>query len=70
VNGKEIPIDIEKDSGAMLLTLPPGENTVHLEFRNTPLRRAAKWTSILSFFIALLGLVIERQKRKQVRTRT
>jgi hypothetical protein len=70
INGREIPISIEKDSGAMLLALPPGENTVLLEFRNTPLRRAAKWTSILSFFIALLGLVIERQKRKQVRTRT
>jgi len=65
INGREIPISIEKDSGAMLLTLPPGENTVQLEFRNTSLRRAAKWTSILSLFVALSGLVIERQKRKQ-----
>lgn len=66
IDGREIPIGIEKDSGAMLLALPPGENTVLLEFRNTPLRRVAEWTSILSFFVALSGLVIERQKRKQV----
>jgi hypothetical protein len=65
INGREIPIGIEKDSGAMLLALPPGENTVQLEFRNTPLRRAAKWTSILSFFVALFGLVFERQTRRQ-----
>jgi len=65
VNGREIPVGIEEGSGAMLLRLPSGENTVLLEFRDTPLRRAAKWTSILSFFVALLGMVVERQKKKQ-----
>ena len=70
INGKEIPIGIEKNSGAMLLSIPSGENTVLLEFRDTPLRRAAKWTSILSIFVALLGLLIKRQKRKQVGPRT
>jgi len=63
-NGREIPIDIEKGSGAMLIVLPSGENTVLLEFRDTPLRSVAKWISILSLFAAMLGLVIERQKRK------
>jgi uncharacterized membrane protein len=62
VNGKETPIGIEKESGAMLLTLPPGENTVLLEFRDTPLRRTAKWVSILSLVAAMLVLVVDRQK--------
>jgi hypothetical protein len=64
INGREIPIGIEKDSGAMLLGLPSGGNTVLLEFRNTPLRRAAGWVSILSLFAAMLGLVVEKQKKK------
>jgi hypothetical protein len=64
VNGREIPIGIEKDSGAMLLSLPSGENTVLLEFRDTPLRRTARWVSILSLFAAILGLVVDRKKGK------
>lgn len=60
INGKEIPISIEKDSGAMLLSLPAGENTVLLEFRDTPLRRAAKWVSIISLFAAFTGLIVAR----------
>jgi len=63
VNGKETPIDIEEESGAMLLTLPPGENTILLEFRDTPLRRAAKWISVFSLVAAVSGLVVDRQKK-------
>jgi hypothetical protein len=63
VNGKEAPIGIEKDSGAMLLSLPAGENTILLEFRDTPLRSAAKWISIFSLVAAVSGLVVDRQKR-------
>lgn len=59
MNGSEIPIGIEKDSGAMLLTLPSGENTVLLEFRDTPLRRTARWVSSLSLFAAMLGLIVD-----------
>lgn len=63
INDKEIPISIEKDSGAMLLNLPPGKNEVLLEFRDTPLRRGAKWISILSLLAAVLGLVAARQRK-------
>jgi hypothetical protein len=62
INGRTIPIDIEKDSGAMLLSLPSGENTVLLEFRDTPLRRTARWVSILSLVAAMTGLVLDRQQ--------
>jgi uncharacterized membrane protein YfhO len=63
INGREIPIGIEKDSGAMLLSLPSGENMVSLEFRDTPLRRTARWVSILSLVAAMSGLVVERQHK-------
>ncbi len=63
LNGKEISIDIEKDSGAMLLNVPSGKNEVLLEFRDTPLRRASKWISIISVIVAFIGIVIARAKR-------
>lgn len=63
INGREIPIGIEKDNGAMLLSVPTGENTVLLEFRDTPLRRTAKWISIISLFAALAGLIATRLKK-------
>lgn len=63
INGREVPIGIEKDSGAMLLNVPNGRNEVLLEFRETPLRKTAKWISILSFFAALLGLVMAKRKK-------
>lgn len=66
-NGREIPIDIEKGSGAMLLSLPSGENTVLLKFRDTPLRKTAKWISILSFFVAM-GLLWREKRRSNVQT--
>lgn len=63
INEREVPIEIEKDSGAMLLNIPPGKSDVLLEFKDTPLRRIAKWISILSFFAALTGLIAARLKK-------
>ncbi len=61
VNGREVPIEIEKDSGAMLINVPPGKNEVLLEFRDTPLRRGAKWVSIISLLAAVIGLLVARR---------
>lgn len=66
INGKEIPIGIEKDSGAMLLNLSPGESMVLLEFRDTPLRRKAKYISALSLFIAIIVIVLNRSKNSRI----
>lgn len=63
IKGIELPIGIEKDSGAMLLNIQPGRSEVLLEFRDTPLRRTAKWISILSLFTALIGLIAGRLKK-------
>lgn len=62
INGREVTIDIEKDSGAMLLKLPAGKSTVLLEFRDTPLRKTAKWISIISLLITLFTLVATKLK--------
>jgi len=51
---------IEKDSGAMLLNISPGKNNILLEFRDTSLRKMAKWISIVSLLAALTGLIISR----------
>ena len=62
IDGREIPVGIEKDSGAMLINVPPGKNEVLLEFRDTPLRRVAKWISIISLLAALFGLAMAKRK--------
>lgn len=64
IDGTEVPIEIEKESGAMLLNIPTGKNEVLLEFRETSLRRGAKWLSIFSFFAALFILALNRRKFK------
>lgn len=63
VNGRELPIGIEKDSGAMLLNIPSGKNEVLLEFRDTPLRRVAKWISVVSLLAAFIGLIAAKRNR-------
>lgn len=54
---QEIPIDIEKESGAMLLRLPPRESIVRLEFTDTPIRKVAMIISIISLMMALLSML-------------
>lgn len=68
VNGRGTPIHIEKDSGAMLISLPPGRNKILLEFRDTLLRKSAKWISILSFFAAMFTLAVARLRRPSTST--
>lgn len=60
MNGNEISIEIEDESGAMLLSIPQGKSTVLLEFKDTPLRKFASWTSILSIIAAFISVFIER----------
>lgn len=63
VNGREVPVLVEKDSGAILLNIQPGESTILLEFRDTPLRRGAKWISVISLIAAFTGLIAAKRNR-------
>lgn len=67
MDGMQMPIDIEKNSGAMLLRLPRGSHKVLLEFRDTPLRRTAEWISTISLIIAFAGLTVTRLKKGVVK---
>lgn len=63
VNGQEkekyVP-EFEK-WGRMWIDLPPGEHTVVVEFRNTPVRTISNWLSIISW-VGLGVLVIKNKK--------
>jgi hypothetical protein len=47
----------------ILIDLPAGAHAVTLEFRSTPIRRAANWMTILSFAV-LLSIIAVTQRRK------
>jgi len=62
INGEGAFIEIEDESGAILLSIPQGENTVLLEFKDTPLRRFAGWVSIISIITAFIAVFMEKIK--------
>ncbi|MBU5612484.1 6-pyruvoyl-tetrahydropterin synthase-related protein [Geomonas azotofigens] len=54
VDGVKTPVGIEKQSGAMLVRVPQGRHTLTLNFVDTPVRRLAKYLSLLSLATLLL----------------
>lgn len=42
----------------MLLAMRPNETMVLLEFRDTPLRRVAKWIAVISLIAAFASLLV------------
>jgi len=50
VNGKEVKIDYSNKKGVMDISVPSGENTIELLFRETPLRAGADGISIITAF--------------------
>lgn len=62
VNGQAVAIR-EGSVNNVLLDLPAGDHQIILEFRSTPIRRAANWITIISFAF-LLSILIVNQRRK------
>lgn len=54
VDGGNVPIGIEKQSGVMLIGVPQGVHTLTLRFVDTPFRRFAKSVSLLSVLTLFL----------------
>lgn len=54
VDGGDVPIGIEKQSGAMLIGVPQGVHTLILKFVDTPFRRFAKCVSLISVLTLFL----------------
>jgi hypothetical protein len=53
LDGRETPIKVEKERGALLVHVSDGDHTIRTTFRDTRLRRMAKYASLLS----LLSLI-------------
>jgi hypothetical protein len=63
-DGKRTQINIEKESGAMLIDVPQGKHKLVLKFEDTPIRYYAKIISIIfSCVLALLVLFSKRTNR-------
>jgi len=63
VDGEIVSAEILKPLGNMSVEIPPGTHTLSVEWKETPLRKAANVASILSIMI-IMGLFVCRGKRK------
>jgi hypothetical protein len=63
VDGEIVSAEILKPFGSMSVEIPPGIHTLSVEWKETPLRKAANVASILSIMI-IMGLFVCRGKRK------
>lgn len=71
LDGTEIAVQIESETGAMLLDIPKGEHILELKFVDTPVRYYGKLISLLSLIAIGCYLVIEKiRKSHKVETQT
>jgi len=61
-NGKKVRIFIEKNSGTMLIDIKPGRHLLTLKFIDTPLRRTAKYLTLL-FGLFLFSYIVKVRTR-------
>jgi hypothetical protein len=69
IDGAPSVIKTRPISGTMLIDIPPGEHRLVLQLRQTHLRRAAMWVSILAM-IAALALVLPGRRRPWLSSQT
>ena len=60
IDGAPSRITIRPISGTILIDIPPGEHRVVLQFRQTRLRRAAMWVSIVALMAGLAAILLGR----------
>ncbi len=65
IDGETVPVNIEQESGAMLIEVPEGEHMLEVQFKETPIRYFAKLVSLGSLFIILVGGIFFRKKQKK-----
>jgi len=70
LDGRVIPITVQKGSGAILIDIPAGDHSVILSFTDTPLRLVSKYVSLVSFIIVIAGLVILQREYCEYRKRS
>ncbi len=70
LNGQDVEPDITGDLGLMTFIAPPGENTVIIEYRNTPVRAIGAVISCLSILLVILSMVFRKHLLSLVKGRT
>jgi hypothetical protein len=68
INGKNIPIKIEPETGAMLIEVPKGEHVLVVQFKDTPMRHYAQFVSLGSLFALIVLVLFSRKKQKGIET--
>jgi hypothetical protein len=63
INDRVIPIGKEDMSGAMLIKVPEGKQTLELRFEDTPIRYYSKLISLFSFLASLLWIAYPSIRR-------
>ena len=53
LDGAAIPMDVEKGTGALLVHVSEGDHTIRATFRETRLRKMAKYTSLISLLFLI-----------------
>ena len=53
VDGEEKPIDVEKETGALLVRVCEGDHTIRTTFGDTRIRRIAKYGSLISLLFLI-----------------
>lgn len=60
IDGKQTEIDIETNSGAMLINIPKGSHILELRFADTPIRRYSVIVSALSLLIIVFSAILPK----------
>lgn len=64
IDNKDIKIEKEKDTCAMLINVPKGKYILRLEFQDTPIRFYSKILTFISFVIIALYLILQAFMKK------
>ena len=69
-DGGRIKIGVEENSGVMLIKLPKSKHVLTLKFIDTPLRRAAKYTSLFSGLVLVVFVAADVIRRRRNRLKS
>lgn len=62
LDGREVSINVQEGSGAIIVDIPTGKHSLKLSFVDTPLRLASKYLSLFSFIVVLAVLMFYSMK--------
>ncbi len=64
INGETAPVYEDENSALLAVALPPGRSEVRMYWGVTPEERAGYWISVVSLFLFLASLIVDRSRRR------